>query len=255
MSTPPQILLREQLREVHAIEAALVTNLVAHISMTPRGDYRSLLERHLAETKEQRSAVADRLSALGAAPGSRGIVGLAVGLAETAIGQALVLAKGPLDMVRGGTSRDEKLLKNARDEAASEALEIAAYDALERVAELAGDERTAELARRHREQEERMLAGLREQIPALATAITGQKATASPRAGRSNGDAAAAGRFTRSALPVANYDALSADAIIDQLDGLSEAELEMIANYEREQKNRRKVLTAITRAGKASAAR
>src|SRR3954462_9062848 len=48
----------QYLQEAHATEQALVTNLRAHISMTPRGSYRDLLERHLAETQQHERAVA-----------------------------------------------------------------------------------------------------------------------------------------------------------------------------------------------------
>ena len=42
--------LNRYLNEALATERALVTTLTAHIAMTPRGDHRSLLERHLDET-------------------------------------------------------------------------------------------------------------------------------------------------------------------------------------------------------------
>jgi len=43
-----RVLVIQQLEEAHASEGALVTTLRAHISMTPEGSYRTLLERHLA---------------------------------------------------------------------------------------------------------------------------------------------------------------------------------------------------------------
>ena len=49
------------------------------------------------------------------------------------------------------------MLKNAKDAAATEALEIATYTALERLAAAAGDDETARLARLIRTDEERML--------------------------------------------------------------------------------------------------
>ena len=75
---------------------------------------------------------------------------------------------------------EEKLLKNARDEVASEALEIAIYDALEALATALGDEPTAKLAARHRAQEERMLAELRAHIPHLAHAVVQARAGGRP---------------------------------------------------------------------------
>lgn len=156
----------QYLQEAHATEQALVTTLQAHITMTPVGSYRQLLERHLIETRQQARAIEHRLAELG---GSGGVLAAGYGFAQAVVGQALALAKGPLDLLRGANG-DEKRLKNAKDECASEALEIATYDALEAAARAVGDETTAQLAERHRRQEERMLAGLREQIPALAEA-------------------------------------------------------------------------------------
>src|SRR5215210_4580360 len=170
-------LVLQYLQEAHATEQALVTNLGAHISMTPRGSYRDLLERHLAETQQHERAVARRIREIGK---DRGIIAAAYGLATTIVGQALVLTKGPLDLLRGGTEGEEKLLKNARDEVVTEALEIAIYDALEELALAVGDETTARLAARHRGQEERMLQELRRHIPRLAQAVVQERAGGQP---------------------------------------------------------------------------
>jgi hypothetical protein len=58
-----------------------------------------------------------------------------------------------------GSSGEEKILKNAKDACAAEALEIATYAALERLAGRVGDRRTADLAGSIRADERRMLAG------------------------------------------------------------------------------------------------
>ena len=63
-----------------------------------------------------------------------------LGVAETVVGQALALGKTPIDMLRG-TGGEEKVLKNAKDACATEALEIATYTALERLARVVGDDR------------------------------------------------------------------------------------------------------------------
>ena len=170
-------ILLQQLDEAHATEHALVTNLRAHIAMTPRGSYRKSLERHLEETRQQERALAQRIREVGR---DRGLLHAAYGVLTTAVGQALVLTKGPLDLVRGGASGEHKLLKNARDEVASEALEIAIYDALEALAHALGDESTARLAARHRAQEERMLAELRAHIPHLGHAVVQARAGGRP---------------------------------------------------------------------------
>ena len=179
-------LVLQYLSEAHALETALVTNLGAHSTMTPSGTYKTLLDRHRKTTEEHAAAVEKRINELGA-DCDRGIVAKAAELARDAVGQALVLTKGPIDMVRG-SGVNEKLLKNAKDECATEALEIATYQALETLATAVGDSKTAQLAVRHREQEERMLDDLRRLLPSLTIA-----AVRSLAAGHSTYDSASTG--------------------------------------------------------------
>lgn len=157
----------QNLEEAQALETTLLQTLTAHIAMTPAGPHRDVLERHRTETSDQARALQDRLRELGA---GRGPIEIAYGLVQTVAGQAFALGKAPLDLLRG-TSPEEKLFKNAKDEIASEALEIATYDGLEALATTLGDETTAALARVHRAQEERALADLRALIPSLAAAV------------------------------------------------------------------------------------
>jgi ferritin-like metal-binding protein YciE len=207
--------LNRYLNEALATERALVTTLVAHIAMTPRGDHRTLLERHLLETREHARALSRH-----ADEPSTNIVNQALGLAETVVGQALTLAKGPLDLIRGGTNVDEKQLKNAKDECATEALEIATYDAIEALAEQLGEDEIADLARSHRAEEERMLADLRALIPTLA----------------------ADAQVKAAAFPIDDYDALNAGQVVARLSELSQDELSTVLDYERAHRNRRAVI-------------
>jgi ferritin-like metal-binding protein YciE len=159
--------LLQYLNEAHATEHALARTLEAHIAVTPRGSYRNGLEKHLEETRRHAERVERRMGELGA---SRNVIQMGIGVVESLVGQALALSKGPFDIVRGNLS-EEKLLKNAKDECATEALEIATYDALERFATSVGDEETARLAATIRKDEERMLESLRREIPKLTDAV------------------------------------------------------------------------------------
>ena len=242
-------LLLKHLEEAHATEQALVTNLRAHITMTPRGSYRESLERHLAETKAQERALARRIREVGRA-GS--LLGAAYGLFTTALGQAIVLTKGPFDLLRGGASGEEKLLKNARDEAASEALEIAIYDAIEALAKAVGDEPTAQLAVRHRADEEKMLAELRGHIPPLARAVAEAQAGGSPSYDWTTTGAAetvkrkAKGtrrpRIKKTQAPTSDYDKLTASDVAGKLSEFTQAQLGDVVAYERANRKRATVI-------------
>jgi ferritin-like metal-binding protein YciE len=157
----------QYLDEAHAHERALVSVLTSQIAMTPRGSYRTALESHLRETRDHADRVGRRRKALG---GGTGPLASVVGLAETVVGQALALSKTPLDMVRG-TGGEEKVLKNAKDACATEALEIATYTALERLARVVGDTETADLAASIRADEERMLERITRELPKLTDAV------------------------------------------------------------------------------------
>jgi ferritin-like metal-binding protein YciE len=209
-------LLIQYLNEALAMERALVTTLTAHIAMTPRGEYRRLLERHLRETRGHAAALETRLDA----PQHSSLLGDTIGLAESLVGQVLTLAKGPLDLLRGH-GQAEKLLKNAKDECATEALEIATYDAIEAVAADLGDSETAALAAGHRDDEERMLADLRRLIPQLAGATVEDRTDP---------------------LPIAGYDDLNAGQIVARLSELSQADLARTVGYERAHRNRRTIV-------------
>ena len=157
----------QYLNEAHGSELALVRQLQAQIAMTPRGSYREGLGTHLEETRRHAERVENRLRELG-----QGNNPLQVGLGavQSVIGQALALSKTPLDLVRG-SGGEEKVLKNAKDSCAAEALEIATYSALARLARSAGDGKTERLANSVLKDEQRMLDRLWKEIPQLTDAV------------------------------------------------------------------------------------
>jgi ferritin-like metal-binding protein YciE len=159
----------QYLDEAHASEVGLVSVLRSQIAMTPRGSYRDALEKHLGETQEHARRIRERLRELGQ---GRNPVQVFVGFAETLISQSLALSKTPFDLLRG-SGGEEKVLKNAKDTCATEALEIATYTALERLATSVGDEQTAKLAASIRGDEERMLARIMREIPKLTDRVVG----------------------------------------------------------------------------------
>jgi ferritin-like metal-binding protein YciE len=157
----------QYLSEAYAAETGLVRELQAQIAMTPKGRYREALESHLKETRNHADRVQERLREVGE-PGNP--LQLAVGIAESAASQLLALSRAPLALLRG-TSGEEKLLKNAKDACATEALEIATYTAIEQLAQAVGDRTTAELADSIRADEQRMLDRLLGELPQLTAAV------------------------------------------------------------------------------------
>jgi ferritin-like metal-binding protein YciE len=166
----------QYLGEAHASEQALVRVLQSQIAMTPRGAYRTALEHHLRQTHDHVTRVGDRLGELdqGGNP-----LTAAVGAVANVAGQALAFGKTPFDLLRG-SGGEEKLLKNAKDAYASEALEIATYTAIERLATAVGDEKTAKLAASIRADEEKMLERVLTEIPKLTDAVVRAEVKGNP---------------------------------------------------------------------------
>jgi ferritin-like metal-binding protein YciE/Asp-tRNA(Asn)/Glu-tRNA(Gln) amidotransferase C subunit len=158
----------QYLGEAHATEMALTRVLQSQIAMTPRGSYRSALESHLEETRDHAERVLARQRELGDGGGNPLTAGL--GFVGSVVGQALALGKTPFDLLRG-SGGEEKVLKNAKDAAASEALEIATYTALQRLADRVGDQRTARLAASILRDEQKMLERVLREIPQLTDAV------------------------------------------------------------------------------------
>ena len=127
--------------EALAMEQSVLRMLDGMISSTDDEEIRSELRHHKLETEQHAERLEKRLAAHDASPSTvREMTGL-----------MNALMKGVLDRVR-----NEKAWRNARDGYATEHLEIASYQLLERVAQRAGDEETAEVARQNRKDEEAM---------------------------------------------------------------------------------------------------
>jgi ferritin-like metal-binding protein YciE len=157
----------QYLNEAHGAELGLVRQLQSQIAMTPRGSYRDGLETHLQETRRHAKRLEGRLGDLGQRSNP---VQIGLGAVQSVIGQALALTKTPLDLVRG-SGGEEKVLKNAKDSCAAEALEMGTYTALARLARAAGDSKTERLATSVLAEERRMLDRLLKEIPRLTDAV------------------------------------------------------------------------------------
>ena len=166
----------QYLAEAQASEQALVRTLQSQIAMTPRGAYRTALEQHLRQTRDHAARVGERLQELGQTGNPLSAV---VGVVAKGVGQALAFGKTPYDLVRG-SGGEEKVLKNAKDAYASEALEIATYTAIERLASAVGDEETAKLAAAIRADEEKMLERVLREIPKLTEAVVRAEVKGNP---------------------------------------------------------------------------
>ncbi len=127
--------------EAIAMEQTVERMLDSMINTMEDEEIRERLREHKLETERQQDRLMQRLEAHGGSPST---VREAAGVAEA-------LMKSVVDV-----ARTEKSGRNARDGYATEHMEIAAYELLERVATRAGDEETAEVARQNRGEEEAM---------------------------------------------------------------------------------------------------
>jgi ferritin-like metal-binding protein YciE len=140
----------EYVQNVHALEQNVLLMLDSMIVTTKDEEIVRLLRHHKEESRRQQQRLGERLKALGGGPG---LASVGKDLAAIAAAQA----KGIADLWR-----PDKPVRNARDAFATEHLEIAAYEMLERLAERAGDEETAAVARENRAEEEAMAQSIAE---------------------------------------------------------------------------------------------
>lgn len=140
-TTPVEEQLVDYLKDAHAMEENVLNMLDSMIGNTQDPEIRGMLEHHHEETEHQCQRLEGCLERYESNPSQ-------TQEAVSKMGSAL---KGLVDSVR-----DEKAGKNARDAFATEALEIASYELLERWANRAGDAVVAQVARENREEEEAM---------------------------------------------------------------------------------------------------
>src|SRR5215210_6636910 len=131
----------EYVDDAYAMEQNVSTMLTSMISTTDDPQITEMLEHHKQQTEEHARRLRERLDAMGAGTSTTKAVG----------GLGAALFKGVGDM-----ARTDKPGKNARDGYMTEHMEIAAYQLLERLADRAGDQQTAEVARQNRADEEAM---------------------------------------------------------------------------------------------------
>ena len=131
----------EYIDDAYAMEQNVLRMLDSMIGTTKDPQMKRSLERHKKQTEEQAARLEERLREHDASPSK----------AKEAGGVMAALMKSVLDVARSDSPG-----RNARDGFATEHMEIASYQMLERVARKAGDTKTAAVARQNREEEEAM---------------------------------------------------------------------------------------------------
>jgi ferritin-like metal-binding protein YciE len=167
--------LGDYVEDAHAMETNVLQMLESMIRTTSDKRIRRDLEMHKKQTERHEQRLRKRLEDMG-----RG-----TSLRKETQTLAGALMKGVADQVRG-----DKPGKNARDGFITEHMEIASYELLERLAQRAGDEKTAQVARQNRRDEEAMakkIASKWDKFIDLTLAEGGIEPTKKPRAARKSG--------------------------------------------------------------------
>jgi ferritin-like metal-binding protein YciE len=131
----------EYIDDAYAMEQNVLRMLDGMIGTTKDPQMKRALERHKKQTEKQAERLEERLQEHGKSPSK----------AKAAGGVMAALMKSVVDV-----ARDDNPGRNARDGFATEHMEIASYEMLERVARKAKDRKTAAVARQNREEEEAM---------------------------------------------------------------------------------------------------
>jgi ferritin-like metal-binding protein YciE len=131
----------DYVEDANAMEQNVSRMLDSMLATTDDPEITEMLRHHKQETERHEQRLRERLDALGAGTSTR----------KQAQTIATALMKGAADQVRG-----DQAGKKARDGFTTEHMEIAAYQLLERLAQRAGDQETAEVARQNRVDDEAM---------------------------------------------------------------------------------------------------
>lgn len=131
----------QQLEDAHAMEQNTLRMIDGMIEASDDRALKSDLKKHRTETERHKVRLEERLSDHGK---GRSLV-------KDVVGVATAVARFPFEIIQ-----PHPVDRVARDAYAAEHMEIAAYELLERIAEMAGDEATAAVARANRADEEAM---------------------------------------------------------------------------------------------------
>ncbi|MFE2972836.1 hypothetical protein ACFXKC_56855 [Streptomyces sp. NPDC059340] len=259
------------LREVREAEAALADRFKAHISVTPAGEHREVLERRVGDARGHVYRIDERLGTLK----PRGLVQTVLENAFYITRQAVQLPfdaamSVPGAVLRGqGKATEEQLLKNVEDEYAVTAFAVAVCRAAERIAQEAQDAASTELLGSVRHDGEEALEELGSSLEQHAEAAVVAAETAGgvgaagaaqavrdwsswlretaermPGVDRLQGVPEGA-LITEGELPIPDYRSLGTRSILDRLPYLSQRDLATVGAYERSHAARPAVLSRI----------
>jgi len=152
-------------------ERTLIGVLEEQVADAPKGPHRHALAHHLTQTRRQADSVNRRLAELGRADDRWRT--LCVGLRRSAR-EWRAVGTLPLQLITGG-NREERDLRDTRALVAGEAGHLASYAALLEAARAAGDGRTADVARRLRDDEQHLLDVALAEVRRLTESLGGRR--------------------------------------------------------------------------------